>query len=443
MKHILPTLAILFLACHPLVAQDTEADTLANSEKTIDEMMLDLSVPDLTAANLLDISREEVIEPGNVRELVVSVLPYLQDQTNTFAIEWAPFNSTAKDRRYNKYKNGYLLKGLQLSYARSVDTAANRQAIGIKWTYNKGDVLKKKHLNSLVDKLLKEATVSTPSADDNSRRLTKLLRELYSDKDPQDIADIITDLGIGTTDTSDGLTKADTTASDYVEAIIGALQRKGLVGSSGCLAPEQMTAIVQIAEDEAYLNRILATTTDKVAADIEKYREELESYAWNAFAVDLGFGLSSTDPAAASARRDKWSAFAGLKFPFLSKKSGQGILHLQYDKVNPDPKPLGEASLLDSLSSKIFIGFEWQHKLGSQDRRFTAQLSQSFKDFATPAADFGINTTRLTAGLNVKITDNLWLQAAGGYEWNNDSRLGNGPVASTEIAYALTRKKKE
>lgn len=120
------------LITHVLHAQNPDSIT-------IDDYYVDFAVPDITAFSILDINSNDVVRPGNIKELAVGIQNYIDAEGNLkpgLAIEIAPYRLMAKALKVRSaWEQNKSLKNLQISIGTAQGDSSNLLAAwGINWT---------------------------------------------------------------------------------------------------------------------------------------------------------------------------------------------------------------------------------------------------------------------------------------------------------------------
>jgi hypothetical protein len=106
---------------------------------SIDDYYVDFAVPDITAFSILDINSNDVVRPGNIKELAVGIQNYIDAEGNLkpgLAIEIAPYRILAKALKVRSaWEQNKSLKNLQISIGTAQGDSSNLLAAwGINWT---------------------------------------------------------------------------------------------------------------------------------------------------------------------------------------------------------------------------------------------------------------------------------------------------------------------
>lgn len=158
------------------------ASALAEEEGKND-YALKLSPPDLSAFSLLDINPSQVARPATARELAMAVVNSVGvDGTIQpgLAVEWAPFQTTAKSLA--EYRENDRLTGITLSVATSADGNDKRGAVGVRWVViDDSDPRLDLELSGEITQVLAEAKpLNLESASgDLRKKIEKLTKDAY------------------------------------------------------------------------------------------------------------------------------------------------------------------------------------------------------------------------------------------------------------------------
>jgi len=450
---LLFAIGAIFYCCSLMGQENEQANSL-----TLDDLLIDFAIPDLSAINMLSIDEENIVQPGTIRELAVSVPAFFTEE-GEFAIEIAPvllfYGEKGKDRSVNEYDKK-LLKGLQLSAATVKDGNGRKGAFGIKYSFNCFDALDLSNNKGLQQEIQKELAgvankiVSIESVND---LVNHKILPLYTDPDPTKNDNLkidflplkrLIEVSQDQNDWQSDPEKIKDRLLDSIKKIEAKKQAYKELRDKKANDKQLEEIVGEIAQVYALIINESKTAEESLKTRIDDIKKKYENEYWNAIAIDfgLGVGFTSVDDADQGLQRDNLTAFTSFKFPSRLGGNGMGIFHLQYNSYEVVTTTEATEMLTDTVKSKFFAGFEWQQRLFKrQDRRLTLQAIYAYEDYNDNAADPDNYNIRLTAGLEFKIAKNLWFEGGIGGEWsgNSDGRL----VGTTKAAYAFGPRKKK
>ncbi|SKC42161.1 hypothetical protein [Ohtaekwangia koreensis] len=420
---------------------------------TIDDYYVDFSVPDITAFSILDINSNDVVRPGNVKELAVGIQNYVDQDGNLkpgLAMEIAPYRILAKALKVRSFwEKNKSLKNLQISIGTAQGDSSNLLAAwGINWTpIDRTDPVANIALqNFFADYLANKDSIANQMSLAGQRNkhlqsVNQFLNSLTptSRLSSQTKVAILQYFGGGY---RSRLLRYDSTDNQLYALVMKdtVLQKLGTFNIN--LDSAQSNALSMLIVQNAKLTFTEQAEEEEFA---ENFSEELKRQKkifieenWNRLVIQLKAGskYNSAENTIKDLSLLNWRIFGGIagRIPGLANsnstlaKSSQVIYQASYINYKDKSMPL-----------KWEFSTGGRLLLGKADKRLSAEFLYSQATINGETTDKS-EYIRYTIGGEMKINEGLWLElAVGGQKFlqgNDDTRV----VPQFGLKYAIQKK---
>lgn len=400
-------LSLVFLSLPILIySQDNKKET------TLENLYIDLSVPDLSAFTLLNIQPTNTVKPGNIKELSAALFNIYNISGKIspgIAVEWSPYLTFNKNKILRVSKNDIITnldkfwRRLSFTLGSVEDSTSSKLSYGGKWVIiDKSDYLDNKDFIRKIigfqEQILNLNPVSADKKEAFTTNYTKYIhdargRNAESSNIISELNKIFDTPGLDKQEEWNKLNPTESGLREKINKING-------------LSNDNKQKLYGFANE--YLAMVNAVKSNKIPV-IEQLEEYIDNYKknnWNSNALQIGVGQIFNSP-------DKsWkgikSNYAGSYLNGALKMGnwGQGLLQITYNKYSADSaKPENSYSIGTRLL------------LGSYSFRFS--LDYSFFQSKLNVTEAIEKNTKLALGIEFKVADGTWLELAVGNSGEN------------------------
>lgn len=422
MKRIITSLCVVLLC----------SEAGAQNSRVVDELYHDFSNPDISAYGMLGINPEKVIRPSSPKELVASILNLSAEGKNispAFALEWSPGQTFSQERINNSfanlwqsYRNSRPLRQLNVSFATHQDSIGSKVALGISYCfYDHSDPSRDQNYFETIALLSKQTL----------RPLANIV-SLRTDYTTIRVR-ILGTLGValpaaGVADDAD-FSLSSGTAVPARAATVAAIAAAAGIGPGN----PAMTDVEALAD--AYTKALTAYRT-QIANDAEAFsriiKEQKESFKqqnWNAGILKIGLGniWNSPDYTWKQLQNHQFTGYLSLatRFPtssgwFHTHSQFVGLLQFNYN-YNDSSTDASQTI----AGGRILLGSNKVH--GSIEGVYQ---KNTYKASGDKIAQESVEKLRSTLGIELRMSDGLWLELATGFDgpstefWKNAGMIG-------------------
>lgn len=430
--------ATLFLV-HSMNAQNRDSIS-------IDDYYVDFSVPDITAFSILDVSPNDVVRPGNVKEFAAGVINYISESGNLkpgLAIELAPYRLLARSKKQvPTWQRNKSLKNLQVSVATAQGDSTNLLvAWGVNWTpIDKTDPVEDKGLQNYFANYLSaldDAEYSPSLVKQRNKHLTDVGEVLKNLNGEQRIRI----LGLFEMDYRDRLELYGKDNASYVENLRDTVFTQ--LAEIG-FQPDSVKMLTLISQNaELTFNESLAEADFKTrfGQEVKKQKQIFLEENWNRLVVQFKAGAKYS--AAEGTVNDlsilNYRIFGGLAGRVPGFGNGDAA-KTKFAKNSQVVYQANYTSYRDGISS-----LDWEFSTGGRllygkaDKRFSGEFQYSKASMKGETRET-LEYIQYTVGGEIKVSDGLWFElAVGGQKFlqgDDATRL----VPEFGIKYAVQKK---
>lgn len=389
----------------------------ADRGSTIDDYYIDFGVPDLTALTLMGANSNKVLRPNTMKELATGFLSVAEtggDIRPGVAVEWTPVRPETSLSRYRDSRFKYI----QIAFGTAKDGDLTDFGLGLRWNIiDRTDPLGNREYHQRLIDAFDSAPCREPPADNRLRmeftraagsHITALAdslvaRGLYSRAEADRIADHLGE------DIWELNSPPEPLLVELVHhRAIAYYVDKGLFDAGADVEKR----VKELAEFYVltlnYVDRIRGPGTKACEKALGDARRNFQKNSWNAPVLTVAGGWIARSPDSSWRRLkgDRFSGIAGGAFPL--GRSIQGIVQVE-----------GRVAARDSVVERSSWGAGGRLVAGFGDRRVSLEGYYTSTDNRDPRPD--INRWRLTIGLELKLTKDVWFEVAVGGEFDDDS----------------------
>lgn len=416
--------------------------TPAQDRKAADILYTDLPIADLSAFTLMHVNPYKIARPAGAKELAASVMCIAKSDVSNaipgLAIDWAPYQtfdpnriSRNRDTAFAAYRKSLIFRNLQLSFGAAQDSFASQVAAGLSFViFDHSDPSNDPRFAKSVLALMQgEAKGHTPQE-------AQLI--LQDDFRHDHLDPFFEEQGLSPT--ADSLLyrlfsfEAARLSQDSIRAAIGRKFGARLGFDRGFDTHKERVVNKLIDDYLEVLEEVTALRQQDhqvLAILIAEKRKQFLRERWNAGVLKVGLSNSwyAPDFNWSHLQSNKFSAYAS--WAIRVTKWGQGILFTQYARTFTDSIPDKHRSSW-VYGGRVIVGNYWIH--GSIEAAFhTHTYSRLFGKIRND-----VNTIRGTAGLELRLTNGLWLQATVGVNGPySDFARNDGVVLAGALKYAF------
>ena len=437
---------VLLIAQQTLHAQNPDSIT-------VDDYYIDFAVPDITAFSILDINSNDVVRPGNVKELAAGIQNYVDKDGNLkpgLAIEIAPYRLLARSKKIvSRWTQNKSLKNLQISFGTAQGDSTNLLAAwGINWTpVDRTDPVEDPGLQRFFANYLAERdSIRNQISYAGQRRnhlieVNKFLNTLVATGKlavPQKPAILNYFSGgyrsrLGRYDSTDTFVYSQAMMDSVLVSFknIGVtLDSSQNVALSGLITKNAKLTFTEFQEEQEF--------EQSFTAEVKRQKKIFMEENWNRLVIQFKGGgkYNSQESSVNDLSLLNWRIFGGIagRFPGLRNsnspfaKKSQVIYQVNYTSYDASTLPL-----------------QWEFSTGGRllygkaDRRISGELLYSQASIKSETTE-KLEYIRYTIGGEVKLGDGFWLELAIGgqkfLEGNEAARV----VPEFGLKYAIQKK---
>lgn len=394
-----------------------------SQSNNIDDYYVDFAIPDNAATTLLGIAPNKVSRPGNVKDIGFQLLNTVSEGGNLstgLALEWSPLMSFNKNLK--TYKDNYIFNRMQFSIATAKQSKGNGidLAIGYKVTLiDDADPYKDDKLIEDIQKLmLFESGIEVLKGNFLYEFKNYCLKDLKDEK----IYDALIN---GVFDYNKYSSKNIPIEGAFLQEVT-----KAITGVNPNYPKETLDGLM------SYAKRFLLTVYDIVSNKsyetanklISERKEQYLKSKWNAKSLQFSTGLISTSDSATikTLQLKRWSSFLGYAQDISTW--GQLLLQAQY---------ITSWNNLEDFKNKAMLGGRLLFGNGT----FRGSLEGLFSYSEKSGVDINRNL-RTTLGLEFKMSDGLWLEAAFGLDSPVKEFKGSSLLSLANLKYTFAKKRR-
>jgi len=373
--------------------------------KTIDELYVDFSVPDLPALAALGLNPSKISRPGNLKELSVSAAPLVGTSAAVgpgIAVAWAPVYTFA--RSVDDYRKPVLRRlAFSLVTAKEGNTAAVNAGAGVRvMLFDRSDPVMSADYETAVFAVLASGDNLTRRnqrfQQDEARPTVQKVADAMS-SDPRVNAEIVTAL-IGVWD----LRRTPTPFAEVVK-------RREFIKAMGDTAAAHSLPAPTLGESlnadidalvTSFMSQVV-TSAFTVKSKLAKLDETFRESHWNAAVASVDAGIVSQSPDGSWAHLQGRKAGVAIAAAFPAGSRGQIVAQLQ-----------GRKKLASDATEKSYVGGGARLLVGTSTKRFSVEAFVAVADDTD--ADKDGRSSRFTIGSEFRVAKGFWLEVAFGSE---------------------------
>jgi hypothetical protein len=394
-----------------------------SQSNNIDDYYIDFAIPDNAATTMLGIAPNKVSRPGNVKDIGIQLLNTISESGNLsqgLSLEWSPLMTFNKNLK--TYKEHYIFNRMQFSIATAKQNQGNGidLAVGYKVTIiddadpYKDDVL----INDIQTLMLFESGIEIIKGDFQFEFKNYCIDVLKDEG--------LYDLLINSVFNFNIYKKENVpTEGIFLQQVKNkALERnpkysEDVLNTITHYARKFLVSLYDVLSNKGY-ERI-----DKLIGD---RKVEYLKKKWNAKSLQFSTGLISSSDSSTikTLKLKKWSSFLGYAQDISNW--GQALFQAEYITSWNDN---------DDFKNKASLG--WRFIGGSGTFR------GSFEGLFTYAEKKGVNINRnirTTAGIEFRMTDGLWLEAAFGLDTPVSEFKSSTLLSLVNLKYTFAKKRR-
>jgi hypothetical protein len=397
----------------------------APKPRSIDDLYVDFSVPDLPALASLGLNPSKISRPGNLKELSVSVFPIAGSTAAIgpgVAVAWAPVYTFASS--IDDYRKSLLRRlAFSLVTAKEGTTSAINAGGGVRvMLVDRSDPVISEQYQADVFKLLE--------ADDISTRRSRLFMQNEAEPTVQKVADLMSNDPLVNAKIVTGLIDvwdlrkpptpfaASAKRTEFDKAIAAAAQANSVpLPTIGPALNKEIDELIG-----SFLSEVV-TAASALKAKLAKLDEKFREAHWNAAAasVDAGIVSQSSDGSWRGLQGRKTGASLSAAFP--AGAHGQLIAQLQ-----------GRKGLGTDPSERSYVGGGARWIVGTSTKRFSGEAFVANADDKTEAQNG--KSSRFTVGGEFRVAKGFWFELAFGSE-HTPASDGQHLLSLANLKYAF------
>lgn len=421
---------------------------------TIDDYYVDFPVPDITAFSILDINSNDVVRPGNIKELAVGIQNYVDAEGNLkpgLALEIAPYRILAKALKVRSaWEQNKSFKNLQISIGTAQGDSSNLLAAwGINWTpVDRTDPVASRRLqNFFANYLANRDSIAKEMSFAGQRNkhlvdVNQFLNTLSTPAGPLSGTTRIAILQYFGGGYRNRLLRYDSTDNQlYAMALEDSVLRKITSFNISINNNQSQTLSTLVAQNAKLTFTELREEKEFEKGFSEALKREKKIFVeenWNRLVVQFKVGskYNSTDNSIKDFALLNWRIFGGIagRVPGLANSNSKFAKRSQV---------IYQASYINYKDTSMPLKWEFSTGgrllLGKADKRLSAEFlysQASVNGETTEKTEY----IRYTIGGEMKINEGLWLELAVGgqkfLEGNDDARV----VPQFGLKYAIQKK---
>jgi hypothetical protein len=394
----------------PLVATVLSIPITGNAQtRNIDNLYVDLAVPDLPAMALLDLNPSKVNHPGTLKELSTSVFP-IAGSTSVIgpgvAMAWAPVYTFAKS--VDSYRRSPL-RHLAFSVVTAKDGSGDavNTGTGVRFMlFDRGDSVMSKDYENAIFGILESMDAPTPATQKfmmNKAAPVVVAVAALMTNDPMTQGKITADL-LGQWDLRAGPPSPFTPVAKIqtFEMAVMKVAKKYKVAAP-TLPNDLRMQLTNLAMDFMEEATKAVSAGPAMKTRIAQLDKQFRDDHWNAASAIVDFGVAGNSASGrwADIQGRAWGGLVSVALP--GGRHSQIVLQLQgRDKRGTESK------------ERSYVGSGARWLVGTSTRRLSIEGFTS----KTDSTDVTKNGTakRFTVGTEFRISEGFWLEAAFGSE---------------------------